>query len=185
MNNAKPGSPEQQRMLKEADFAFRQALAFCPYSPEAVFRYVNLLLSHQRFDEALIVVKTCLKLDPFNGQVMGLKTQLESFRGGQPGQALAPQDNLPQLEKRVKDNPADVQAAFNLASAYLQMQQTNSAYAGAGSRFGETPRPTSGRFWPSPRPGLNWETTPNSKQLWRNLPKRPRNLPRPGMISRP
>lgn len=128
VNDAKPGSPEQQRMLKEADFAFRQALAFCPYSPEAVFRYVNLLLSHQRFDEALIVVKTCLKLDPFNGQVMGLKTQLESFRGGQPGQALAPQDGLPQLEKRVKDNPGDVQAAFNLASGYLQMQQTNSAY---------------------------------------------------------
>jgi hypothetical protein len=24
-------------MIKEADFAFRQALAFCPYSPEAVF----------------------------------------------------------------------------------------------------------------------------------------------------
>ena len=32
----------QQRMIKEADFAFRQAFAFCPYSPEAVFRYVNL-----------------------------------------------------------------------------------------------------------------------------------------------
>jgi tetratricopeptide (TPR) repeat protein len=127
VNEAKPG-PEQQRMLKEADFAFRQALAFCPYSPEAVFRYVNLLLTHQRFDEALLVVKTCLKLDPFNGQVMGLKTQLESFRGGQPAQALAPQDNMAQLEKRVKDNPGDVQAAFNLASAYLQMQQTNNAY---------------------------------------------------------
>jgi tetratricopeptide (TPR) repeat protein len=127
VNEAKPG-PEQQRMLKEADFAFRQALAFCPYSPEAVFRYVNLLLTHQRFDEALLVVKTCLKLDPFNGQVMGLKTQLESFRGGQPAQALAPQDNVAQLEKRVKDNPGDVQAAFNLASAYLQMQQTNNAY---------------------------------------------------------
>jgi tetratricopeptide (TPR) repeat protein len=35
---------------------------------------------------------------------------------------------MAQLEKRVKDNPGDVQAAFNLASAYLQMQQTNNAY---------------------------------------------------------
>ena len=33
-----------QRLLKEADFAFRQAFAFCPYSPEAVFRYCQLLL---------------------------------------------------------------------------------------------------------------------------------------------
>ena len=44
-------------MIKEADFAFRQAFAFCPYSPEAVFRYVNLLLSLQRFDDALMVAR--------------------------------------------------------------------------------------------------------------------------------
>jgi tetratricopeptide (TPR) repeat protein len=35
---------------------------------------------------------------------------------------------VPQLEKRLKDNPRDVQAAFSLASAYLQLQQTNNAY---------------------------------------------------------
>ena len=34
---------ERDRMIKEADFALRQAFAYCPYSPEAVFRYVNLL----------------------------------------------------------------------------------------------------------------------------------------------
>ena len=45
ISNSKPNSPEQQRMIKEADFAFRQAFAFCPYSPEAVFRYCNLLFS--------------------------------------------------------------------------------------------------------------------------------------------
>ena len=43
---------EYQRLLKEADFTFRQAFAFCPYSPEAVFRYVQLLLQLQRFDDA-------------------------------------------------------------------------------------------------------------------------------------
>jgi len=40
----------QQRMIKEAEFAFKQAFAFCPYSPEAVFRYVNLLLGMHRFE---------------------------------------------------------------------------------------------------------------------------------------
>ena len=44
---------ETQRVYKEADFAFRQAFAFCPYSPEAVFRYVKLLLQYRRFDDAL------------------------------------------------------------------------------------------------------------------------------------
>ena len=32
-------------MNDEADFAFRQAWALCPYSPETVFRYVDLLMS--------------------------------------------------------------------------------------------------------------------------------------------
>jgi len=32
---------EQQRMLREAEFAYKQSLAYCPYSPEAVFRSVD------------------------------------------------------------------------------------------------------------------------------------------------
>ncbi len=32
-----------KRMIQAADFGFRLAFALCPYSPEAVFRYVNLL----------------------------------------------------------------------------------------------------------------------------------------------
>ena len=52
---------------------FRQAFAFCPYSPEAVFRYVNLLASTRRFDDALAVAETCRKLDPYNGQVAGFR----------------------------------------------------------------------------------------------------------------
>src|SRR5213075_1766535 len=51
----------QQRMIKEADFAFRQAFAFCPYSPEAVFRYVQLLATLGRMDDAIIVAETCQK----------------------------------------------------------------------------------------------------------------------------
>ena len=60
---------ESQGLLKEADLAFRQAFALCPYSPEAVFRYVQLLLQLNRMDDALLVAQTCLKLDPDNGQV--------------------------------------------------------------------------------------------------------------------
>src|SRR5207237_1536290 len=69
----------QQRMIKEADFAFRQAFAFCPYSPEAVFRYVNLLLSMQRFDDALIVALTCLTLDPYNDPLFVLVNHLQPY----------------------------------------------------------------------------------------------------------
>ena len=120
----------QARMIKEADFAFRQAFAFCPYSPEAVFRYVNLLLSLQRFDDALIIASTCLKLDPYNGQVIDLVRRLQEFKQQQSQRAeVAPQilQGLPAQEKAVADNPDDFQAAFNLASSYLSLQQVDRA----------------------------------------------------------
>lgn len=56
-------SPEKERMLKEADFAFRQALALCPGSPEAVFRYINLLVGQKRLDEAILVTEAATKLE--------------------------------------------------------------------------------------------------------------------------
>jgi tetratricopeptide (TPR) repeat protein len=129
-NNRNPAT--QQRMIKEADFTFRQSFAFCPYSPEAVFRYVNLLLSLSRLDDALIVASTCQKLDPYNAQVQDLVSKLQSFRKDRGDMAAAQQafqQNLVQLEKAAKDNPSNIQAAFNLASAYLQVQQTNQALA--------------------------------------------------------
>ncbi|MDB6015713.1 MAG: hypothetical protein JWR19_202 [Pedosphaera sp.] len=126
VNNAK-NPADQQRMIKEADFAFRQAFAFCPYSPEAVFRYVQLLAQVGRFDDAILVANTCLKLDPNNGAVKDLVAQLDNIKkhGGGPTVATPAQNqaNLVQLEKEVKDNPDNFQAAFTLANVYGQMQQ--------------------------------------------------------------
>ena len=57
-------SPEEkERVSKEADFAFRQAFALCPSSPEAVFRYVNLLLSQQRLDDAILLTEAALRIE--------------------------------------------------------------------------------------------------------------------------
>lgn len=68
---------ERERMLKEADFAFRQALALCPYSPEAVYRYVNLLLSQKRKSEAQIVARTLLRLSPTDVSAKNLVDSLQ------------------------------------------------------------------------------------------------------------
>ena len=77
----RPKSPaEYQRMLKEADLAFRQAFALCPYSPEAVFRYVQLLVQQSRLDDAVLVAESCLKLDPKNRQVQGLVENIKSYK---------------------------------------------------------------------------------------------------------
>jgi beta-lactamase regulating signal transducer with metallopeptidase domain len=79
MNDAK--SPdEQQRMSKEADFAFRQAFAICPSSPEALFRYINLLVGSNRLEDARLLAETSLKLDPKNTQVEYLLETLKNWK---------------------------------------------------------------------------------------------------------
>ena len=62
-NNSK-SADEQKRMLKEADFAYRQAWALCPYSSEAVFRYVELLMSRQQKSDALLIAETAVRVMP-------------------------------------------------------------------------------------------------------------------------
>ena len=112
-------------MLKEADFAFRQAFAFCPYSPEAVFRYVNLLATQGRLEDALMISETCLKLDRENTNVAGLVAQLREMHDRQKG-ALNP-GQVQQLEAQFRANPTNLTAAFNLAVNYIQTGDTNAA----------------------------------------------------------
>jgi beta-lactamase regulating signal transducer with metallopeptidase domain len=80
---------ERQRMIAEADFAFRQALALCPNSPEAVFRYVNLLLGANRAADAGLVAATAVKLTPDDSagvqtQFRGLLEQIQTFEKTSP-----------------------------------------------------------------------------------------------------
>ena len=75
---------EKQRMNAAADFAFRQAWALCPYSPEAVIRYVNLLFSEQRFSDALLVAQTAAKMPEMQGsngrQIRDLVEQIKNIQ---------------------------------------------------------------------------------------------------------
>src|SRR6266487_1270960 len=80
--NARPG-PERQRMLKEADFAFRQAFAFCPFSPEAVSRYCFLLANERRLDDAEMIAETALRFDRDNPYIQGLLNQIKVARQSQ------------------------------------------------------------------------------------------------------
>ena len=119
---------DQQRMLKEAEFAFKQAYAFCPYSPEALFRWVNLLLTTGRIDDALLIATTSQKLDPFNGQIENLIFELKRIKLQQGGAAVPapnPAAGLAQLgalEKQFQADPNNVQAAMQLANGYMQTQ---------------------------------------------------------------
>ncbi len=78
------GESEKDRMAHEADFAFRQAWALCPYSPEAVFRYVNFLLEQKRSADALLVAETAARMPAMQGrdgaQMRTLVEQLKTFQ---------------------------------------------------------------------------------------------------------
>jgi tetratricopeptide (TPR) repeat protein len=133
---AAPGCPPEyrqktaaqiQQLNRETDFAFKQAFAFCPFSPEAVFRYVNFLLQFNRLDDAIIVTETCLKLDPYNGQVGDLLKQLRGFKK-QFTEHVQAENQLQHMEDEARKNPTNFQNLFMLAGFYLQMQQTNRAF---------------------------------------------------------
>ena len=135
---SKARSPqEQQRMIREAEFSFKQAYAFCPYSPEAIFRYVNLLVTLGRIDDALLLASTSLQLDKFNAQLDGLVVELRRIKASQApapaGAAVAPPLNpaaqVAALEQQVAAQPDNLGLGYSLAGAYIQMQQPEKANA--------------------------------------------------------
>ncbi len=118
----------KDRMFREADFAFRQSLAYCPYSPEAVFRFTNLLIHQARYEDALLIAETALRFDPDNLNMRNWVAQLRAAHETQ-GQIGTMRQQLGDLESAANTNLTNTRAAFDLASAYLQMQRTNEALA--------------------------------------------------------
>ena len=122
---------ERQRMFKEADFAFRQAFAFCPFSPEAVSRYCYLLANAQRLEDAERIAETALRFDRDNPFIQNLLNSIKGARqtqGQVTTQFTQAQQKLGQLDQQFRSNPGDARVAFELSSLYLQLQQTNAAF---------------------------------------------------------
>src|SRR2546429_1815706 len=122
---------ERDRMFKEADFAFRQAFAFCPFSPEAVFRYTTLLASVGRLEEAEQIIDTALRFDRENAQLRSWGNQVKAARQSQgplQTQYFQAHQKLSLLEQQYRTNPGEGKVAFELASTYMQLGQTNAAF---------------------------------------------------------
>ena len=67
-------------MRAETDYAYRQAFALCPVSPEAVYRYVNFLQSQNRLNDEILIARTARKMNPDNEQLNDLLSHLMDFR---------------------------------------------------------------------------------------------------------
>lgn len=121
---------DQDRLLKETEFALLQAYAFCPYSPEAVYKLMNLLMGSGRIDDAILITETSLEFDPSNAVFQNLANQLRSMRPGPTTQMPAlSAEHGPSvaLEQQFRSNPADIHVALELANAYRQAQRTDAA----------------------------------------------------------
>jgi thioredoxin-like negative regulator of GroEL len=124
--NASRSPEEQARYLREAEFALKQAFAFCPYSPETVFNYASLLAGMGKYDDAVAVAKTCYEFDPDNGGVRGLLEQVMQLRDARPPAAFNPQ-GMEEFETKFRSQPTNVDLGFQLASAYFQANRSNDA----------------------------------------------------------
>lgn len=67
--------------IPEAEQAFKAATEICPTSPEAVFGYVNLLVSHNQLADAVPVVESAVAAAPDNQQFRDL---LRNLKGRNP-----------------------------------------------------------------------------------------------------
>jgi tetratricopeptide (TPR) repeat protein len=132
---------ERARVTKEAEFAFKQAFAYCPYSPEAVFHFMDLLLNQNRIDDALAVLQTCHKLDPYNGQISDWIEQLSRSKAGAgaggAGAGEQVKQAFAQIQRAISDHQtnaaekmldqllafggSDPNVLMNAANAYLQL----------------------------------------------------------------
>ncbi len=90
----------KQRLMKEAEFAFKQAFAYCPYS-EGAYKYAELLADTGRPQEAVMVARSFQELDPHNKQVQNMVVQLY-LQAGQRDEALKAARDFLKLEP---DNP--------------------------------------------------------------------------------
>lgn len=70
---------EKERMIKEADLAFRQAIALGPTQTDTGFGYYNFLLAHNRAEDALTLVRSVGKLRPNDKLIQDLKVQLTEY----------------------------------------------------------------------------------------------------------
>jgi len=77
MASAQAGLLLERGFAGEAEQAFQAACQMAPTSPEAVFRYVNLLVSQNRAREALPVAENAARMSPGNKQFGNLVQELQ------------------------------------------------------------------------------------------------------------
>ncbi len=104
-----------RKLYDEAKYAYNQSRQLCPDSPEANFRYSQLLLEIGQPDVAISVLEDYRKLDPLNSKI---EMAINQIRGMQQASA-----SIQQLEQQLATQPHNLQIVAELAKSYLRVQQ--------------------------------------------------------------
>ena len=113
---------QRARLEKEAEFAFKQSFAYCPYS-EGASKYAQLLLETGRTEEALLVLKTFQKLDPYNRQGQDMVKQLEQSQPEAAPMTVTSDSVFAEIEADMRANQTN--RASELLEQLLRHPQAN------------------------------------------------------------
>ena len=118
---------EQQMLLREAEFSAKQAYALCPFSPEALYKLVNMLVIQGRFDESINLIMTSMLFDPENDGLKDLLAQVEVLKA--KSLAEGTEIKTQQLEQAYLVDTNNYSNAINLAAHYLETKRSSDAQA--------------------------------------------------------
>lgn len=82
-------APERERLIVEAEFALRQAIAFRPTNPEAILQYAQLKSLTGRLDEALRIADTAFRVDPSSTALGQIREQLRQIVIQKPARTVS------------------------------------------------------------------------------------------------
>ncbi len=112
LRSAIAGVYAYRRLFDEADYAFKQAIALYPLSPEANFRLADIYMQQFRFSDARVVIEAFLKEDPENDRVRDFLGQIKQLETADARRR--------ELEQAMAKG-ADINQAFELANIYRMM----------------------------------------------------------------
>ena len=113
MRSAIAGLYAARGMNREAEYAFQQAIALCPESPEASFRLADLYMRQRQFDKAKKLMEDYHEIDVYNRGALDFLNRI----------IMMQQDDgrRQDLEKSMGEGKLDVSRAMDLANVYLRL----------------------------------------------------------------
>src|SRR5579862_9904219 len=104
-----------RHMTAEAEYAYQQAIALCPDSPEGSFRLAQLYVDLGRFDDGVAVLEEYRKHDRYNARVPDAIETVQRLKIQSAEQR--------ELERQYAAQPGNLQLAQQLIESYSKRQR--------------------------------------------------------------